>query len=749
MALKKDQRMIGYASKISVNRGTGFQAMSSAYQTSAKEFEQLTNAFAQQALSEIKTRGKKVGKEAAENVKFVNEKFMLDENEPSEFVNIRKPVESFTPRTRSEQEAYEKELQQRYVLEATKNGQMIISQAERVNIADNSSPSTFEQTVGPQIQTLLDQLPNDVSTLVDTYLMQDRHQSFLRVYNNYDRVQKSLSDALAKTNYNSYIAKEVPMYDSREEMLADFDNQAFMNSVYGNTNRQELRNKAIMEYDYLQNLSKINPNGIPFNEMSLNQLTSYKKDIAVLLQYYQNTTGLLKDIELSNGAILKSGDIEVLDISKATNIRQRLNNLSTIAGNMESMKSTSALILDAIKTNPEAYPQKEVAKIFTNAGYKNDDATKAFIENDLADNNPSLVDQIRLSDGNLNLRDPKYINYTLERFGVVPDDAVAEITNIVLNNSDINRLRGYISGGLTNVLFEDRELQNGKSIPIDRTETNLNQDVINKLKWIHTKMSVGTSLDSALQSYGSFQEKSEDQAYFGIERIVRDYGRYDSTNELREEFTKYFNKALLKQTNLSSNSFVASAAVYRAFEEQAFLDARLGALGLDSDESIEVYANNFVTNLLNPYSTSIYGASQLHWDQNDISMFLNRDDFKTKMNTLAKFPFEKYGAVNGDIDWALKKITPMLKNGKNLGAVVNRDDFNLGERVRMFAIDNTVPPIYQFVYIDGDNGFVEIVDDVGVPIYWDTGVENPKHKEQLEKKVLSSMMYSDVLPARE
>ena len=368
MALKKDQRMVGYASKISVNRGTGFQAMSSAYQTSAKEFEQLTNAFAQQALSEIKARGKKVGKEAAENVKFVNEKFMLDENEPSEFVNIRKPVESFTPRTRSEQEAYEKELQQRYVLEATKNGQMIISQAERVNIADNSSPSTFEQTVGPQIQTLLDQLPNDVSTLVDTYLMQDRHQSFLRVYNNYDKVQKSLSNALAQTNYNSYLAKEVPMYDSREEMLEDIDNQPFMNTIYGKTNQQELRNKAIMEYDYLQNLSKINPNGIPFNEMSINELTSYKKDIAVLLQYYQNTTGLLKDIELSNGAILKSGDIEVLDISKATNIRQRLNNLSTIAGNMESMKSTSALILDAVKTNLEAYPQKEVAKIFTNAG---------------------------------------------------------------------------------------------------------------------------------------------------------------------------------------------------------------------------------------------------------------------------------------------------------------------------------------------------------------------------------------------
>ena len=67
------------------------------------------------------------------------------------------------------QEAYEKELQQRYVLEATKNGQMIISQAERVNIADNSSPSTFEQTVGPQIQTLLDQLEHLFLFLLNRY----------------------------------------------------------------------------------------------------------------------------------------------------------------------------------------------------------------------------------------------------------------------------------------------------------------------------------------------------------------------------------------------------------------------------------------------------------------------------------------------------------------------------------------------------------------------------------------------------
>lgn len=97
MALKREQQQVDYATKISVNRGTGFNSLANAYKSRANTFENLTDSFAKVMLNEIQTRGKKIGEDAAENVEFVT-------NNNGALV----PVENFVPVTRTSQAAYEK-----------------------------------------------------------------------------------------------------------------------------------------------------------------------------------------------------------------------------------------------------------------------------------------------------------------------------------------------------------------------------------------------------------------------------------------------------------------------------------------------------------------------------------------------------------------------------------------------------------------------------------------------------------------
>lgn len=60
MALKREQQQVDYATKISVNRGTGFNSLANAYKSRANTFENLTDSFAKVMLNEIQTRGKKL-----------------------------------------------------------------------------------------------------------------------------------------------------------------------------------------------------------------------------------------------------------------------------------------------------------------------------------------------------------------------------------------------------------------------------------------------------------------------------------------------------------------------------------------------------------------------------------------------------------------------------------------------------------------------------------------------------------------
>ena len=196
MALKREQQQVDYATKISVNRGTGFNSLANAYKSRANTFENLTDSFAKVMLNEIQTRGKKIGEDAAENVEFVT-------NNNGALV----PVENFVPVTRTSQAAYEKDLSARYILETVSAGNKIIADIETEFRNNRQSHTAFDAEVSSQIDALTADLPADVRNLAVTQLANQQFQAYNRVMTTYMTDQRAQADKQSEYSYDVLVDK--------------------------------------------------------------------------------------------------------------------------------------------------------------------------------------------------------------------------------------------------------------------------------------------------------------------------------------------------------------------------------------------------------------------------------------------------------------------------------------------------------------------------------------------------------------
>mgnify|MGYP003116503697 FL=1 len=240
MALKREQAQTRYATKIAVNRGTGFSSLANAYNKRSESFDQLTDAYAKTVLDEIQTQGKKIGQEAAENVQFVDELITREQPDGSTLsFTTKKPVTDYAPRTRSEQDAYEKELAQRYVLEIRKLGRQQVREKSQFAKDNYLSHDEFDDSIQPILEALLADVPPNVRNLASTYIEEDRHQAWISVMDNQRRYNETVAANADKLEINELISQVGIGFKTVDDAKLELEN-LYSENLYYKLNRTEI-----------------------------------------------------------------------------------------------------------------------------------------------------------------------------------------------------------------------------------------------------------------------------------------------------------------------------------------------------------------------------------------------------------------------------------------------------------------------------------------------------------------------------
>ena len=200
MALRPEKKQIDYQSQIGVTRGRGFQAMASASQQSADALDSISEAYATRSLEYIKEEGKNLGETAAENAQFVDQEISYTkENGQEDKLTVRNVIEGYKPVTKSEQDAYERNIAQRYVDE---NFVEIVEQQNNLRIdalASNSASAGFAIIAEKKMRAALDSgvFPNNVKALLETKVSQ-------RLVDDIAAVESNYQNHIRKQNTNDY-----------------------------------------------------------------------------------------------------------------------------------------------------------------------------------------------------------------------------------------------------------------------------------------------------------------------------------------------------------------------------------------------------------------------------------------------------------------------------------------------------------------------------------------------------------------
>ena len=202
--LKKEQSEIKYVDQIGVNQGAGFSVAARSQIQAANHFNNLVSHFADFGLKELKDLGKKMGEDAAENAKFTEvekdyknpitqetEKQMVPDKIPD--VSVGQPT-WFEP-TASMQDAYDKEIYNKYKLEVESSIRGIILDERAKAIESKSNPSEFNKIIKARITPLLDNLEPKFSTLMETYTETQRQTHWYQVQDAYVRHNEKVGNA--------------------------------------------------------------------------------------------------------------------------------------------------------------------------------------------------------------------------------------------------------------------------------------------------------------------------------------------------------------------------------------------------------------------------------------------------------------------------------------------------------------------------------------------------------------------------
>lgn len=231
MALKRTEKEISYASKVGVNRGTGFANLAQASERRSAVFDKMADTFATKSLQEIKTKGAEEGGFAGQEYQFRREeKEITDPNNPDQKITINTLVPITRPEnlnTRSSQQAFDKIVYERYIDEIDNDIKQLTLKERDNSLRENGTVNNFESIVNPQLDVIFNEISSTsveavARNLADKYLIQygaevdNNHQKFI------SDLDSSNSQNRYSNNYGSRLTEIIygPDKEEAKEMVS-------------------------------------------------------------------------------------------------------------------------------------------------------------------------------------------------------------------------------------------------------------------------------------------------------------------------------------------------------------------------------------------------------------------------------------------------------------------------------------------------------------------------------------------------
>jgi hypothetical protein len=763
MALKKETKQTSYTSRISVNRGAGFSSLANAYKSQSDAFDQLTNAYASTMLDEIQTRGKKIGKEAAENVKFA-----LDEN------GNRVPVETFKPRTRSEQEVYERDLANRYILEATKQGKQIVAESALNAKNNNLSHQSFDEDVTAKLDALYGSLPDNVRYLTETYVEDARHQSWLNVMQTYTARQKAINLKNDEADIDILLGSALAGNLSPEEIQEELS--LYKSGDYYTNNSKDIERNLAGAIGFGQLKSKLFPK--PINEMTPNELQNALNDAIALEEALSgrdggvtssgvNLTseyvyGLLPDGVIRNNA-KQNMNAYASNLNIVLSDKMITGSMGPIIDNVLDTGNTGLLagaeendIIDYLDTN--ALPEKLQTIYPFNIANPDDPNNAMYMPNP---NGEGYV---------INPQSVSYAAATIKTTGKLSTYWENKLNNEIMANVN-NTMSDVEASGLLDAMFNDTDvkyIKNQDSTVTVRVFTrdnfaNINLDASTKmkLKVMHTLYNSGKDTEEIIDYFKDVDKLGT--LNYTDQQLVEMTGRYKTFNELTEKANTIMNDVFddislddakafnpfLQDLELSKiKNMRASLNLTGKVKEHIRNYIRAGGQ-LRKDAELEQLVTNYVNGLLYGPTTE-YGISVWNWNQDGFSPFVGEDDVLTPNTySVSLYPLEKTAMVNGKANWIENVIYEKIRgsadynNEKDLSMKTDgglgKNKYTLGNIVRVEPIDDTEPVLYNILY-DNNGVITQYKDEDGFPLVLDIELEKQRFKNRFSNQPRGSDM---------
>ena len=214
MALKKEQAQIRYTEQIGVNRGGGFAAMADASITQANQLNSLVTQFADVGLKQLKSFGKKVGEDAAQNYEF-GEKKVTYTDKTGEVKEQFVPTKVDMPKhlnTVTGKATFEKEIYNRYRDEVFTNIKNIILEERTTAEEGYDTQQNFSTVVDARLEPLLNELEPKFKLIAQTFAEEQHGMHGRMVATNFSRhkeqvlgVQWTNTKKVAVDSINSHL----------------------------------------------------------------------------------------------------------------------------------------------------------------------------------------------------------------------------------------------------------------------------------------------------------------------------------------------------------------------------------------------------------------------------------------------------------------------------------------------------------------------------------------------------------------
>jgi len=196
--LKKEQSEIKYVDQIGINTGGGFAVAARGEIQTANAFNQIVSDWSQFALRETKEWGKKLGEKTASEYDFgYQEVQYTDPNHPNLTLKQKIPTQVETPKyltTASAIDAFEKDIFIKYRNEVMASVDGILSDERTIAERNYDTAENYEAIVKARLEPLLTNLDPDFKQIIETYSNKNTSSNVRMVASRYDRHQELIRD---------------------------------------------------------------------------------------------------------------------------------------------------------------------------------------------------------------------------------------------------------------------------------------------------------------------------------------------------------------------------------------------------------------------------------------------------------------------------------------------------------------------------------------------------------------------------